>query len=366
MPSHLVISVTQPAASGWGTAVIAALVGAGSALLVTLVKDWFLEIRKERRAVLRGEVEVYKQYLAPLCDACEKIVWRSKEIFVDQRHAFLKTSTLPLGFNGYKRTSTLYRIATLIGWIRGMDRELSSLPRRNPAKSPSIAKEVNAFRKALAEGTPVEDERLARLCALWSLDISGLSVSSRAKLAMRVEVKAHELTGLSAAEDLAAAASLNAVKKRKLCVQLAEFIAGELKVVAPEPGLIEANVAEALDSLAFREALIYRDWQDALGDAMIELDEDSPRRFRIIGYAAFEDMIDKKATPWMRVLAASIDDIDLETVDPKDFRSQQLQRLAGASAAILVAASKRNDAHVSPMALGAATALIKALSDRPA
>ncbi|WP_204320594.1 hypothetical protein, partial [Klebsiella pneumoniae] len=72
---------------------------------------------------------VYRQYLAPLSESCEKIVWRSKEIFIDKRHAFLKTSTLPLDFNAYKRISTLYRIATLIGWIRGMNLELRALPR---------------------------------------------------------------------------------------------------------------------------------------------------------------------------------------------------------------------------------------------
>jgi hypothetical protein len=363
MPIHLIVSAAPPPAlaAGWNVTLVAALIGAGSALAVSLLKDWLLEARKERRAVRRGEAEIFDQYLAPLCDACEKIVWRTHEIFIHERHAFLKTATLPLGFNSYKRTSTLYRIASLIGWIRGMDRELSSLPRRNPAKSPSIAKEVTGFRKALAEGTSVEQDRLDRLCAIWSFDVSTLAVAARAKLAMRVEIKAHELAGIAAAADLATVAKLSLAKQKKLCLDLSAFLAKELNLSPPPADLVAAAVPTALDSLVFREALIYRDWQDALGDAMIEPDEDSARRFRIIGYAAFEALLEKSETPWMRVLAASIEDIDLEQLDPKDFRTHQLRRLSRAAADILVVASRQSRNAVDTAALLAAKQLIAVL-----
>ncbi|WP_242139631.1 hypothetical protein [Sphingomonas sp. TREG-RG-20F-R18-01] len=342
---------------------MAALIGAASALLVSLIKDWFLEIRKERRAVRRTETEIYDQYLAPLCEACAKIVWRSHEIFIDERHAFLKTSTLPLGFNSYKRTSTLYRVATLVGWIRGMDRELSALSRRNPARSPAIAAAVTAFGTALAEGASVEQERLVRLCDIWSLDVSLLTDPARAKLAMRVEIKAHELAGIAAAADLAAVADLGPDRQVTLCLGLSTFVAAALNCPPPPVELVASSVRDVLDSLVFREALIYRDWQDALGDAMIERDEASARRFRIIGYAAFETLLQKLETPWMTVLAASIEDIDLDQPDPKDFRTHQLKRLSRAAAAILVAASRHPDAPVAPAALKAAKDLLSALPD---
>jgi hypothetical protein len=363
MPIHLIVSAAAPpaAAAGWNVAIVAALIGAGATFAAIMVRDWFLETRKERRAVRRTEAEVYEQYLAPLCDACEKIVWRTHEIFVEERHAFLKAATLPLGYNGYKRTSTLYRVATLIGWIRGMDRELSSLPRRNPAKSPALATEVTAFREALAQGNRVEEDRLDGLCKLWSLDPTALQAVARAKLAMRVEVKAHALAGVAAAANLAAVAGLSPAKQKKLCLDLAAFVATELGLPTPSSTLVASTVAEALDSLVFREALIYRDWQGALGDAMIEPDEDSVRRFRIIGYAAFEKLLDARDTPWMKVLAASIEDIDLEQLDPKDFRTHQLRRVARAAASILVAAANRSRDVVEPKALGAAQALIAVL-----
>ncbi|WP_204283133.1 hypothetical protein, partial [Klebsiella pneumoniae] len=88
-------------------------------------------------------------------------------IFIDKRHAFLKTSTLPLDFNAYKRISTLYRIATLIGWIRGMNLELRALPRGKTNVATPISKQIAAFQKALADGPHVELHRLTRLSALW-------------------------------------------------------------------------------------------------------------------------------------------------------------------------------------------------------
>ncbi|MBL8650271.1 MAG: hypothetical protein JNL35_07695 [Sphingopyxis sp.] len=225
---------------------------------------------------------------------------------------------------------------------------------------------MTAFRKALAEGTSVEEERLNRLCSIWSLDLSALTVAQHSKLAMRIEVKAHDLAGISAAADLAAVAQLGAAKKKKLCLDLSAFVASELGVEAAPADLVGAFVAEAVDSLIFREALIYRDWQDALGDAMIKPDEDSIRRFRIIGFADFEKLIEERETPWLEVFAASIDDIDLENADPRDFRSHQLRRLARAAAAILVAASREPDTPVGPDVLATANRLIASLSTEEA
>jgi hypothetical protein len=332
-----------------------------TAVLGILLKDWLFERRKERRAQLRSEAEIYERYLAPLCDACEKIVWRSREIFVLERHAFLKTTTLPVGFNEYKRTSTLYRIASLVGWIRGMDIELSSLPRRNPTNTPAIASQVKAFRDALAEGRSVEQERLTQLCALWDLDITGLTDVDRARVAMRVEVKAHALAGVEAAADLSAVRGLSVAKQQKLCAELAAHLADELRTSPPRQTVVTATVAEAVDSLIFREALLYRDWQDALGDEMIERDPNSIRLFRIIGFAKFCDDLAAPQTPWMRVLAASIDDIDFEHPNPKDFRADQLRQLTRAAAGILVAAATRKDSPVGKDALGAAKVLLECL-----
>lgn len=322
--------------SGIALVVAPALIGAASALVTMIVKDGLLDWLKERRQHRRSDAEVYGRYLGPLADACEKLVWRSHEIFVDRRHSFLDTAAPPLEFNAYKRTSTLYRIATLIGWIRSMNLELNALAAHNPGYSPPIAKQIAAFRSALADGPSVEVDRLRQVCRIWSFDLSGLDDAAISNLAMRFEVRAHAIMG-GEAGDLKAASRLSHDGRFRACRALADFIAGILGKDPPQDDAVKDTLDEAILSLSYREALIYREWQDAIGDAMIARDADSPRRFRIIGYEAFSDLIAEGGKPWFRVFGGSLDDIDLSEPDPRDFRSHQLRKTAQAAATMLIA-----------------------------
>lgn len=349
-----------PAASN--AALWAAMIGAGSALLVSFLKDFLFERLKERRTRQQSEAHVYRQYLAPLCETCEKIIWRSKEIFIDKRHAFLKTSTLPLDFNAYKRISTIYRIATLIGWIRGMNLELRALPRGKSNLATPISEHIAAFQKALADGPHVELHRLKRLSALWSIDLSRLEQAQQVALAMRFEVEAHAATGGKLKPNPNHLRSLPVDEKLEICRRLVAYLAKETGSKAPDEDVIKETVERAVAGLSYREALLYRDWQDALGDAMIERDPDSARRFRIIGYEKFTALLETEA-PWFKVLAKSIDDIDFDEIDPSDFRSQQLRDLSAAVAAIVIGIAQTKDASlVDQGSLEAATRLRDAIA----
>lgn len=329
----------------WNSTSLSALIGAGSALLVMLLKDGVLEWVKIRRAHKLSDAEIFQRYLGPLADACTKLMWRSKEIFVDDRNAFLKLATLPANFNAYKRLSTLYRIASLIGWIRGMDLELSSLAAHNPGYAPPIAKQIAAFRSALADGPDVEQDRLKQLCELWAVDTAGIPDAKLGRVGVRVEIRLHAL----AAEqhtDVNGMLAADRGQQRWLVDQLARFVAEELGVKRADPSLVDRTAEQAIESLAYREALIYREWQDAIGDAMIDRDRDSPRKFRIIGFAAFAELIAKAEPPWFQVFATSLDDIDFEHPDRRDFRAHQLRKIANAVATMLTAINKT--ATISP------------------
>ena len=152
-----------------------------------------------------------------------------------------------------------------------------------------------------------------------------------------VEIGAHKAVGIAIAEPVG-----RDFREPEMLAELAR---------SHDPG------AERFDRLSYREALLYRDWQDALGDAMIERDPDSVRRFRIIGYEKFTQLLATEA-PWFKVLSKSIDDIDFDEIDPSDFRSQQLRDLSAAVASILIGVSNTKDATlVDPASLGAATHL---------
>lgn len=320
----------------------AAAIGAASALFASFVKDRFDRLR-EQRTRSQSESDVYRQYLAPLCEACERIVWRACEIFVDKRHAFLDTATLPLDFNAYKRVSTLFRVAALIGWIRGMTLELRALPRGKAAFAPPIERQIAAFQSALADGPHVELDRLDKLAGLWGFDLSRMADEPKASLATRFEVEAHSATAGRLKSDPQHLGDLPEAGKLAICRQLADWLAGQTGSTAPGDEALAASAEAAVRGLSYREALLYRDWQDALGDAMIERDPDSVRRFRIVGYERFTELLRSDA-PWFQVLARSIDDIDLDEKDSRDFRARQLRALSDAAASILIAVAETGDA----------------------
>ena len=320
----------------WNATTLAAVIGAASAMIVMLIRDGGLEWLKVRRAKNRSDAEIFQKYIGPLADACAKLMWRCKEVFVDDRHAFLKLSTLPTGYNSYKRLSTLYRIASLIGLVRGMDLELSSLAAHNPGYAPPIAKQIAAFCSALADGPAVERDRLIQLCRIWSISIDGVVESRLAAIEARTEVKLHGLLS-EQLSDIDNLSSLDRNSQGWLVEQLSRFVAAELGAERPSQDLVFKGREEAISSLSYREALIFREWQDAIGDAVIDRDPDSPRKFRIIGFAGFVDLIASSPHLWFMTFSTSLDDIDFENPNRRDFRAHQLRNIANAAGAMLLA-----------------------------
>jgi len=356
------IAVSAAAATGLSLdnpTILSAVIGAGTAVVVMLLRDGVFAWIKTLWVRKQSDAEIYRQYLGPLAEACAKIVWRNKEIFIDHRHAFLNTATLPRDYNEYKRKSTLYRIATLLGWIRGMDIELSSLAAHNPGYTPPIAAQISAFRNALAEGPVVERDRLVQVCGVWGFDTTAMDEKKLARLAARFEVKSHGAFG-DEGSALRDAAKLERDKKLRALRALADFTAGELGLAALDNSTLEATLDDAAASLVYREALIYREWQDAIGDAMIERDRDSPRRFRIIGFAEFSKLIGSSKQPWMKVFGGSLDDIDFEQPNPQDFRAHQLRKVANAAAAMVIAIDKKASPSPVKNVLGTARKLLAA------
>lgn len=317
----------------------AALIGALAALITPLIKDLFVQHLNEKRTRSQSQREIFRNYAAPLISSSEKLVWRFSEIFLDSRHQFLKVTTLPLVYNEYKRKSTLYRIASILGWIRAVNLELSALPRGASGFLTPISDAIGKLQSALADGPHVEVHRLKQICAVWHLDVGSLSDDEKKSLATRLEVKLYELAGDQLKEDSDHLKNLDDPGKRDICEELAKFLCDKLHRTNIDSRIVDETINRAIAALSYREALIYRDWQDAIGDAMLELDPDSVRRFKIVGYERFEAIL-KEQSLWIEVFRHSIDDIDFESVDPNDFRAKQLRDLAVAVSQVLICFSQ--------------------------
>lgn len=246
-----------------------------------------------------------------------------------------------------------------------MEIELSSLAAHNPGYTPPIAEQISALRSALADGPSLELERLKQVCRIWNVRIDNLDHKKQTHLALKFESRAYEYfndegTYLSDAE------TVDDEKKYRAARKLADFLSCELEFPPLEDSIIKDTLHEIVANLIFRKALIYREWQDAIGDAMIARDPDSPRRFRIIGFADFSKMLmlAHDESPWFKVLSSSLEDIDLAEPNPRDFRVQQIRKTAHAVAAMLIAIDEIGEpSPVKEKTLSAAKKLRAATSD---
>jgi hypothetical protein len=324
--------MTQPTA-----VLLAAFVGIVSALLTAILKDFVFVRLHHRLDKKSGQRDVLRLYVAPLAQASEKLVWRFSEIFLSERHQFLKSATLPLVFNEYKRQSTLYRIASLLGWMRAIQLELNALEVEEAGLSKEVFESLEGVRKALADGPDVERLRLRKLLDVWQLGEP--DPINEAKLAAELERRLYAEAGDSLKHDARYLQQADREEKIRVCRSLADFLAEAQKRAKLNRAFLEERIEAAILGMSYREALIYRDWQDAIGDCMLVRDEDSRRKFTIIGYADFVKMLSETSL-WMEVFRDSIIDIDFDALDTTDYRATQLSALSKSVSQIVITISE--------------------------
>jgi hypothetical protein len=201
--------------------------------------------------------------------------------------------------------------------------------------------------------------RLEQVCEVRRIRLEALSIDQKKSLATKFEVKLYSLAGNSLKDDTEHLKNLENEKKRDICHVLSAFLCSELRRAPLDDAIIAETMNQAIAVLSYREALIYRDWQDAIGDAVLEADPDSVRRFKIVGYKKFEEILEGDAL-WMHVFRGSIDDIDFEATVPNDFRSKQLRDLASGVSEIVVRLSETGERDlISSSVLAAAQRLLK-------
>lgn len=337
---------------------LSALVGAIFGWLAPFIKSVTIDRWNEEHATTRTQREIIRNYLAPLVDVSEKIVWRFNEIFVIGRHQWLKTETLPLEYNQYKRTSTLYRLACLLGWIRAIQIELNALPRGRAGFSEPILTAMSGVQSALADGPDVEIHRLRRLCSVWELDYSHLTEAETRRLATQLEVDLYCLAGTRLKHDDAPLTNLAPKEKATVCMELSQRLCSALGKNGPSESFVAETCARAIESVSYRESLLYRDWQDAIGDAMLLQDQGSVRRFKTIGYEQFGELL-KSDRQWFRVMSRMLDDIDFGHPDPSDFRRVQLIKLRDAVARLFLAIGTAEEHLIDPGTAKAARGLLQ-------
>lgn len=282
-----------------------------------------------------------------LAVAASDLLWRLKEITQDGSGYYIAPNAPGGDYYDYKRTSTAYRLAAVLGAIRLIDRDTHVLGEARQNFESGLFDAIQTFSAALADGPPQEYLRAARLCEVWGLppfpaakadgepfDPHGMHDAARFDDSLRKYLPGIEVSNT---HDLVSALmNLNREELldlfRKLAFDLAKFRGEE----PPSPNIVLESVEDTARALAFREARLFREWQRAIGDRMLH-DK------RVISFAEFETLMADpalRATQWMRRLLDLFEGVDVAADSKHDARPRQLRRLTEAAAGIVLAASK--------------------------
>jgi hypothetical protein len=352
--------VRAEAAGGLSVQVQAALIAAFVSLLTVILSEFFLRMRT-RHAAKQTIRETYQKYADPLAISTTALFWRLREAFDPRGGGFyLKGHVHLTKYEHYKALSTLYRIANLIGWIRALSRELLFLPEINPKEAKNLDFALQRFGSALAEGGHIETLRVKALIGLWG---TGSDVMPDSIVSAGIQVD-RQLKGFLHENGVSSASDLSYEDRLRVSRLLADLITKALGCERPSDTVIRETLDRGLIYLSVREAWIYRDWQAAIGDAMLREAEPGPRLFEVIGYKEFEALCNggqESDRIWLRRLNAVIDDLDTLGDHLEDARIEQLWDVHIATAEMIRALhqvdAKRS--KITPATLAAATETLR-------
>jgi hypothetical protein len=353
-----------------GQDVVSALIGTATGVVLAIVSSLIIPLLIRRQEKVEQRRSVHEKYAQPLAADAVNLLWRLDEILFRGRAQYLHDRAPATAFNVYKRISTCYRVAVVLGWVRAIELEQSYLFFGEDASVDALRTAVIDLKSALADSPHVELHVLRGLAQMWDVTVpADPSAVARAAACGNAEMQ-HVLAefGLINHRDLA---TLDEARQLQVVRRMSRTITSALDLPPVEDGVVQATRPKAIARLAVKQAWIYRDWQQAIGTLMIRPIDGAARRFDVIDYGAFERMFtdtngDKR--PWMERLEAVIVDIDVATADPADFRVAQL-RAVGRALAALVCAIERLDLErriLDPQACELARKLLAAVPPREA
>ncbi|NML06796.1 hypothetical protein [Sphingomonas sp. G-3-2-10] len=335
-------AIIEAAASSTGLwlspQVVAALLTLAGVIVGLVARDIVMTLymaRKKRTEDLADKKEaagkvhhdLVRLYSDPLKDAVTSLKYRLEEIVEKKQGRYLHADAPGIPFLEYKRISTVYRIAAVLGWIRAIRRERSYLDPEQASASVEM-QAIGELEAALADGTHVELQRLDELSNLWR--VSTIDPQAKVHIASLID---GERAAYLAKKGALSSRDLPDPDQIELAERCAEIIRHEAGVDIP-PDLVAATAKQTAVTFGIKEAYIYRDWQAAIGDLMLLDDKVGTRHFSVLGFGTFEDIILKgrknkqsNAARWFARLEGLIHDLDMTREGMFDARRDQVRKL---------------------------------------
>ena len=314
----------------------AAIIGASAALTVTVLKDFIFTEFFSNRERQKSETRIYRAYVDPMATAAASLFWRLQEVLSSDGRGliFQKKGTSNI-YDQYKYESTLFRIACLIGWIRGYRRELALLSAKDQDRLKNLRNAISEFESSLADGAHIETQRVRSIAELWDIDLPNQEASLN-ELGVAVERLVDDAVHDS---ELRLASELDDQKKSTLIGYVAAKVTQTLKTTPISQKVLRETQERAVQALSIRQAWIYRDFQNGIGDMMIKEISNAARKYDVIGFREFESFLRSDNTDdiiWINRLERIVDDLDVSVSNKFDARLALLENMYQSVAKLLV------------------------------
>jgi hypothetical protein len=138
---------------------------------------------------------------------------------------------------------------------------------------------------------------------------------------------------------VASVADLDGEQRNLLLLDVADALIMRIEHQAVPSETIARTSDEAIAALSIKQAWIYRDWQDAIGEWMLRENATGARRFDVMGYRSFSDIErepKKGDAAWMELLRGLTDELELGANERTDARIAQLRGVFEAAANLIV------------------------------
>lgn len=308
--------------------VLAALIGAIVALIIMLLKDIIFKIWHEYNNKKKNDIQIFREYADPLSSSTMSFLWRLNEIFEQNHKCSYLFTKFKTEYAEYKRLSTVYRLAALLGWLQAFNRETTLLKSKDNKQLKAIKQSVNDFKASLADGNHVEIQRLTSLLELWKFHYKGCSATSNTASLINNEIKNYinNIGKLYAKE-------LDIKERIELCKCIADIMSNSYNIPPLSDEIINETISQFIHICTIKECWIYREWQEAIGDCMLKKSHNSNRKYDVLGYYEFCKILKENTEDeyWISLLYRLFYDLDMSGSNKEDMRFIQLKKITVAA-----------------------------------
>ncbi|TDS11817.1 hypothetical protein [Sphingobacterium paludis] len=300
------------------TALIAATTALTTLFLGFLIKDYLIPLIVENRVKRKKGQELFIKSKRNLFSSANSFNHRLKEIFQTRSH-YLWQQTPLIGFYDYKYRSTVFRLCTLLGWIRIYRIQEPNIVIKKKAKtSHQIIERIRAIESSLADGQRVEMYVVKAIFQHVSKDTNAVPQVDLENFAVEIDHLVHATCSMK--NILRLNQGDNATKDN--FIEDLSKLAQPVNIALTELQTVKDKI---VDEVSVKLGLIYRDWQDAIGDLMLLKNGEE---YQTISYKTFETYWDQANTTlekkWLKRAEVMFDNLNLTANTKSDSRIEQI------------------------------------------